>query len=294
MTNRAKTETMGKTEKTETMANDELELNDADDADGETASASSADHGEAGEDAARNLQAGLEALLFLATEPVTIRQLRPAFPGVSRDALRAAMEALGARLAEPERGIQLQSIAGGYRLVTKEALEAHVRSFTAQKRKQKLSPAARETLAIVAYKQPITAPEITDIRGVDCTSAIKGLLERRLIRILGRKEVVGRPILYGSTKEFLLHFGLEGLEDLPTLEEFEELSAGMLGEPGELGEDGATEPADPGEVRDLLRAHDAHDALERQRDDDEEDADDEPEEAPADALFLDAPDGEEE
>lgn len=217
---------------------------------------------------ATDLVPTLEALLFVSAEPVTLRQMQGALPGTSRELVHAALDLLRSALLEDRHGIQLQEVAGGYRLATKPEQEAFVRSLAAQKKKQKLSPAARETLSIVAYKQPMTAPEITEIRGVDCTSALKSLLERKLIRILGRKEVVGRPILYGTTREFLVQFGLKGLEELPTLEEFEDLAAGM-DVSGGTGEGVARAPADAGEVQDLVLAKASRDARELAAEDEE-------------------------
>lgn len=190
---------------------------------------------EANDEAAFRLERGewdlvpiIEALLFVSSEPVTVRQLRSVVPDADREELLAALERLRIALDDPARGIQLQAVAGGSRLVTKPGLDRWVRALHTQRKKQRLSTAARETLAILAYKQPITAPEITEIRGVDCSSALRGLLERKLIRMLGRKEVVGRPILYGTSKDFLVRFGLKGLQELPTLAEFEEFAASAL------------------------------------------------------------------
>ncbi|MFN7972455.1 MAG: SMC-Scp complex subunit ScpB [Acidobacteriota bacterium] len=207
---------------------------------------------------AEELVAAVEALLFVAQEPVTVRQIRAAVDGADKDTIARAIELYAQSLESQGRGLMVQEIAGGFRLVTKPDLDPTIRAFTREKRKAKLSPAARETLAIVAYKQPLTAPEATEIRGVDCTSAIKSLLERKLIRILGRKEVVGRPILYGTTKEFLFNFGLKNLEELPTLQDFEEVASG-LGEPVEAAPDAA---ADPGEVQEIMAAQDRRERIE--------------------------------
>jgi segregation and condensation protein B len=115
----------------------------------------------------------------------------------------------------------VEQVAGGFRLATKPAVGALVRPFFRQRNRTRLSPAALETLAIVAYRQPATVPEIQAIRGVDPTGALKNLLEKKLVRILGRKKVVGNPLLYGTTTQFLVHFGLNKLEDLPSIEEFD-------------------------------------------------------------------------
>ncbi|HEV7784273.1 MAG TPA: SMC-Scp complex subunit ScpB, partial [Thermoanaerobaculia bacterium] len=136
-----------------------------------------------------------------------------------------AARALGAVLARYDgegRGVLVEDVAGGVRLATRPEVVGWLRRFFDISGGTKLSMAALETLAIIAYRQPITGPEIQELRGVNPAGVIKTLLERRMIRIVGRKEVVGKPFLYGSTREFLVHFGLNSLKDLPPLEEFEE------------------------------------------------------------------------
>jgi segregation and condensation protein B len=130
-------------------------------------------------------------------------------------------------------GICVEWIAGGVRLATRSDLGAWVRQFFRQRNRTRLSHAALETLAIVAYRQPVTGPEIQAIRGKDPTAALKGLLDKKLLRCLGRKRVVGSPVLYGTTKQFLVHFGLNTLEDLPSIEEFDQF-VGALEEQGLL------------------------------------------------------------
>ena len=171
---------------------------------------------------ATELVAAVEAVLFAAGEPVHPKEIAAAFEGTDEDAVRAAIELLASRYATGPGGLVVEQVAGGYRLATKPAVGAVVRQFFRQRNRTRLSPAALETLAIVAYRQPATVPEIQAIRGVDPTGALKNLLEKKLVRILGRKKVVGSPLLYGTTKQFLVHFGLNKLEDLPSIEEFDQ------------------------------------------------------------------------
>ncbi|HJQ98327.1 MAG TPA: SMC-Scp complex subunit ScpB [Candidatus Polarisedimenticolaceae bacterium] len=177
-----------------------------------------------------DLTAAVEAVLFAAGEPVHPKEIASSFEGPDEQAVRDAIEALAARYAEGTGGLVVEQVAGAYRLATKPAVGALVRQFFRQRNRTRLSPAGLETLAIVAYRQPATVPEIQSIRGVDPTGALKSLLEKKLVRILGRKKVVGNPLLYGTTKQFLVHFGLNRLEDLPSIEEFDQF-VGALDEP---------------------------------------------------------------
>jgi len=167
--------------------------------------------------------AALEAVLFVASEPVPRERLLELFS--DRDQAQAA-EALEEVLERYEsvvdRGIFVERVAGGLRLVTRPELNSYLRKFFEVTGRTRLSLAALETLAIIAYRQPITGPEIQDLRGVTSAGVLKTLLERRLVKIAGRKKVVGKPFIYRTTREFLMHFGLETLQDLPPLEEFEE------------------------------------------------------------------------
>ena len=152
-----------------------------------------------------------------------------------REELRRAMQELIAEYAEGDRGMEIREIAGGYRVGTKPEYHDAVRAFVKSlKPPIKLSLQALETLAVIAYKQPVTAPEVGEIRGVDSAGVIGSLISRKLITTAGRKQVIGRPILYKTTKEFLLRFGLKDLNELPSMEEFEKMAAGELSEPGEL------------------------------------------------------------
>ncbi|OFV80199.1 MAG: SMC-Scp complex subunit ScpB [Acidobacteria bacterium RIFCSPHIGHO2_12_FULL_67_30] len=178
------------------------------------------------------LKAQLEAIIYVSEEPVTLGQLEKALPEVTREELRAALEELVAAGRTPARGLEIRQVAGGYRMYTKTEHHEAVRKFVrSQKPPLRLSLPALETLAVIAYKQPVTQPEIKAIRGVDPESALATLLEKGLVVTAGRKEAVGRPILYRTSKEFLLRFGLKDVGELPTLEEFEELARASLGEP---------------------------------------------------------------
>ncbi len=164
---------------------------------------------------------------------IAIAEPQPITEAEIKSALRAAIEELIAEYGSPERGMEIRQIAGGYRMGTKPEHHDVVRAFAKSlKPPVRLSLQALETLAVIAYKQPITAPEISEIRGVDTGGVIGTLLDRKLITTAGRKQVVGRPILYKTTKEFLLRFGLKDIGELPSMEEFEKLAADSLA--GEL------------------------------------------------------------
>jgi len=170
------------------------------------------------------IEAALEAVLFVAAEPVDRGKLLEIFGKQAQSAATSALERVIERYSGgPDRGIRIEEVAGGLRLVTRPELHGYLRKFFEVSGRSRLSMAALETLAIVAYRQPITGPEIQELRGVSPSGVLKTLLEKRLVRIAGRKKVVGKPFLYRTTREFLMHFGLESLEDLPPLEEFEEI-----------------------------------------------------------------------
>lgn len=174
------------------------------------------------------LEAALEAVLFVASEPVPRERLLELFPDQERQQAIEALAAVLSRWVEAtDRGVYAEEVAGGIRLVTRPHLHGYLKRFFEVSGRTRLSMAALETLAIIAYRQPITAPEIQEFRGVSAAGVLKTLLERRLIRIAGRKRVVGKPFLYRTSRDFLMHFGLESLEDLPPLEEFEEAFGGL-------------------------------------------------------------------
>ena len=164
----------------------------------------------------------LESLLFLAEKPLTAEELRQT-TGIDPERIARGLDQLSGQYREGLSGIVLHEVAGGWQLRTSPLNTSFARRFLRVK-PQRLTRAALETLAIVAYRQPVTRPEIEDVRGVDCGAVLKALLERRLVKILGKKEEPGRPILYGTTREFLEFFALKDLASLPTLREFHELS----------------------------------------------------------------------
>lgn len=166
------------------------------------------------------LRSILEALIFAAEEPLTLDDLEELFPGAPKEALQEALDDVASRWETEDRGLQVLRVAGGYRLTTRPDLGEWVRALFRARNRRRLSGAALETLAIVAYRQPITTPEIQQLRGTDPAGVLQTLLDRRLLKVVGRKKVVGKPMLYGTTPEFLTHFGLNTLADLPTLEEF--------------------------------------------------------------------------
>jgi segregation and condensation protein B len=168
-----------------------------------------------------------------------------------RQVLQQVMDELIAEYANSERGMEIREIAGGYRMATKPEYHDAVRGFVKSlKPPMKLSLQALETLAVIAYKQPVTAPEVSEIRGVDSGGVLGGLVSRKLITTAGRKPVIGRPILYKTTKEFLLRFGLKDVNDLPSMEEFEKMAGELAeseaeGEVQDAGMRSSEEPASP-------------------------------------------------
>lgn len=169
-----------------------------------------------------NLKHIIESLLFVADEPLTIERIRNIIAVVTPDEVRGALAALAAEYDTREGGFYLREVAGGYQLRTRPEYTQWIKRLV-QPKQQRLSKAALETLAIVAYKQPAMRSDIEYIRGVDCGGILRMLLERKLIRILGRKELPGRPMIYGTTKHFLEVFDLKDLKDLPTPKEMAEL-----------------------------------------------------------------------
>lgn len=178
---------------------------------------------------ATELRAALEAIIYAADEPASVDDLARA-TGVEKAELRPVLDELVASYATDDRGIEIRKVAGGYKLYTKAQHHEVVRRFIKNlKPPVRLTLAALETLSVIAYKQPVTLPEINEIRGVNCAGVIETLLEKRLITTAGRKQVIGRPILYRTTKDFLLRFGLNDVDELPSLKEFEQLAAAALG-----------------------------------------------------------------
>jgi segregation and condensation protein B len=183
------------------------------------------------ENADAQLKAVLEAIVYVTDEPLSAQQMAAALERPI-DLVKRLLDELVEEFAAPGHGLNIREIAGGYKMATKaehhEAVRAFVKKLTPP---LKLSLAALETLAVIAYKQPVTTPEIMDIRGVQGASVLQTLLDRKLIAEAGRKSVVGKPILYKTTKEFLVQFGLKDLSELPTLKEFEELGRLSVSEP---------------------------------------------------------------
>ncbi len=169
------------------------------------------------------IRAILEAIIYITDEPLTLEQMAAALHQ-PRERVASCLAEISAEFAKPEHGLSIQEVAGGYKMSTKAEHHERVRAFVKNlKPPLKLSLPALETLAVIAYRQPITAPEIMEVRGVQGAGVLKTLLDRKLIATGGRKNVVGKPILYKTTREFLVQFGLKDLGELPSLKEFEEL-----------------------------------------------------------------------
>lgn len=177
----------------------------------------------------QEIQAALEAIIYAADEPATLDQIAKALAIEKPDA-RAALDQLTAAYQTEDRGIEVRKVAGGWKFYTKAQHHDVVRKFIKSLQPPlRLTMPALETLAVIAYKQPATVPEINEIRGVHVGGVIKTLLEKRLITTAGRKEVIGRPILYRTSKQFMMRFGLSDLDELPSLKEFEALAQAALG-----------------------------------------------------------------
>ncbi|MCW5969594.1 MAG: SMC-Scp complex subunit ScpB [Blastocatellales bacterium] len=168
----------------------------------------------------------VEALLFVAEEPLPVKQLAKLLGKIDEREVLETLTELSREYDERGSGFEIRELAGGWRLSTRPQYHDFVRKYLKTRPSARLSLPALETLAVVAYKQPITVPEILEIRGVSSTSAIKTLLEKRLIVTKGRKETVGRPMMYGTSKEFLIQFGLRDLSEMPSIEDFEDLTQG--------------------------------------------------------------------
>ena len=190
----------------------------------------------------QEIQAALESIIYAADEPATLDQIAGAL-GVEKAEARAALDLLVAAYQTDERGIEVRKVAGGWKFYTKPQHHDVVRKFIKSLQPPlRLTMPALETLAVIAYKQPVTVPEINEIRGVNVGGVIKTLLEKRLITTAGRKEVIGRPILYRTSKQFMMRFGLSDLDELPSLKEFEQLAQAAL------GSDEGIAPVEPGSV----------------------------------------------
>jgi segregation and condensation protein B len=174
------------------------------------------------------MQAIMEAIIYVADDPVKLEQFKEVFPEESSETIEKALQNMMESFNGRVGGMLIREVAGGYRMTTRPEHHEQIRAYLKTRPSAKLSMAALETLAVIAYKQPVTLAEILAIRGKKSTTALQTLLERKMVAILGRKPVVGRPILYGTSKEFLIHFGLKDLSDLPTLEEFAQIAGERL------------------------------------------------------------------
>ena len=171
------------------------------------------------------LKAIAEALIFVADEPISPKSIADVLK-LDREAVETAIGDLAREYEARNGGLQLREIAGGWQIATRPEHHEQIRAYLKSRPSAKLSLASLETLAVIAYKQPVTVPEILEIRGVQSPSAIKTLLDKRLIVAKGRKETVGRPMMYGTSKDFLIQFGLKDLTELPSIEDFQDLAGG--------------------------------------------------------------------
>jgi segregation and condensation protein B len=195
------------------------------------------------------LRAALEAILFLSSDPVGVDDFAESLEE-PREAISAQLEEIKRNLDDRAGGFMLEQAAGGWRFTTRAEHDSILKKYFAKKGENRLSLAALEAMAIVAYRQPITAPEVSDIRGVNSTGVIRTLLERRMIRVAGRKNVVGSPFLYRTTKDFLVHFGLNDIRDLPRLEEFGDLIGENINDDLVAAINAAPEPTGEGILED--------------------------------------------
>jgi len=174
----------------------------------------------------QQLKSAIEALLFIGGGPLSVERLKGIFEDASKEQIEVQLQALKADYDGRGAGVMLAEVANGYQLATCPEQAPWVRKFKTVKVTTRLSRPALETLAIIAYKQPVTRPEIEAIRGVNIGGIVRNLMERRLVKIVGKKDVPGKPMLYGTSVEFLQYFGLKDLSALPTLKEFQDLDAG--------------------------------------------------------------------
>src|SRR5216684_1071652 len=224
----------------ETMSADELLARPA----GETTAVSPDD---------AQLKAVLEAIVYVTEEPLSALQIADAL-SEPRERVEKLLETLVAEFDRPEHGVTIREVAGGYKMGTKAEHHERVRAFVKSLRSPlKLSLPALETLAVIAYKQPVTGPEILEIRGVQGAGVLKTLLDRKLIATAGRKNVIGKPMLYKTTKEFMMQFGLKDLSELPSLKEFEEIKRLAMGDESEpLAESAGSAAASAGPTSEHL------------------------------------------
>ena len=167
----------------------------------------------------------IEALIFVSEEPLSVKTIAEVLKE-DREVVQKSLQELQTEFNGRNGGLQLREVAGGWQFATRPEYHEHVRAFLKSRPSAKLSIASLETLAVIAYKQPVTVPEILEIRGVQSPSSIKTLLDKKLIVAKGRKDTVGRPMMYGTSKEFLMQFGLKDLTELPSVEDFQDLAGG--------------------------------------------------------------------
>lgn len=221
------------------------------------------------------LKALIEAIIYVAPEPVSLDAIAKSLEGEDPGRVKAKLDELVQEFERADHGIEIRPVAGGYRFSSKPEHHEVLRKFVKSlKPPVRLSKPALETLAVIAYRQPATVPEIEAIRGVDCGGVIHTLLERKLVVTSGRKNVVGRPILYRTSKEFLVHFGLKDVGELPSLKEFEELARQALGSdlPAEIEAKPLEPPPSPAEEAELIPDDAPPEAVEAASSPDEEDS----------------------
>jgi segregation and condensation protein B len=196
-----------------------------------------------------NIKSAIEALLLASENPLTIEQMKPVLDNLDASSIRKAIDELKAEYEQSGRGMRIAEIAGGFQMITASSFAPFLKKLFKSRHIERLSKPALETLAIIAYKQPLTRTEIELLRNVNVDGVMKSLSEKNLVRICGRKKAPGRPIVYGTTKQFLQHFGLRSLDDLPNMEDFSKLEA--KSEPVEIepineeATEVSNEPAEP-------------------------------------------------
>ena len=192
------------------------------------------------------LKALIEGIIYVAPEPVSLDAIVKALEGEERERVKAKLEELVQDFERADHGIQIRQVAGGYKFSSKAEHHEVLRNFVKSlKPPIRLSKQALETLAVIAYRQPVTLPEIQEVRGVDSGGVIHTLMEKKLVVTAGRKSVVGRPILYRTSRDFLVHFGLKDTSELPSLREFEELARQALGSELALAEQSTSSSGGP-------------------------------------------------
>lgn len=183
-----------------------------------------------------NVKSAVEAILFSSEKPILLDQIKKALDGYDANQIRLIIEELAADYKRDNRGIRIAEIAGGFQMLTAADFAPFLKKFYKVRRVEKLSRQALETLAIIAYKQPLTKSEIELLRNVNPDGVISSLVEKNLLRICGRKKVPGRPFVYGTTRHFLEHFGLKSLDELPKMEDFSQMAAKKESEIEEISE----------------------------------------------------------